>query len=75
MCFTWGERCKICGRTRHKWNLARGRELRKPLSYGKAAVGLDDYLSVAEMKKKFPGVCVYEEFWENHEYKTKEIFK
>ena len=73
--YTWGERCSICGRTRSKWNKAKNRLLRRPESLGKAGVGLNDYLSVAEMKEKFPGVKVYEEYFDGHEIKVREIFE
>ena len=57
--YTWGERCAICGRMRHRWFPSKDRELRRPLGYSKAAVGANDFLTVREMKEKFPGVRVY----------------
>lgn len=47
----------------------------RPESVGKPAIGLNDYLSVAEMKEKFPGVKVYEEYLDGHEIKVREIFE
>ena len=73
--YSWGERCVICGRTTSKLDAAKNRELRRPESLGKPGVGLNDYLSVAEMKEKFPGVKVYEEYFEGHELKVREIFQ
>lgn len=76
--YNWGERCKVCGRIRHTWSMLsreRGKELMRPGSVRRAGIGVNDFLSVAEMKEKFPGVRVYEECWENHEIKTKEIFE
>ena len=74
--YHWAERCAICGRIKGGWTMTnrdRNRELRRPESIGKPGVGLNDYLSVEEMKEKFPGVHVYEEYWETHEVKYREL--
>lgn len=73
--YGWTERCVVCGRFRGKWNREKNRELMRPESVGKPAIGLNDYLSVAEMKEKFPGVKVYEEYLDGHEFKVREIFE
>ena len=73
--YIWGERCSICGRTRSKWSVAKNRLLLRSESLGKPGIGLNDYLSVPEMKEKFPGVKVYEEYYEGHELKVREIFE
>ena len=76
--YSWAERCAVCGRVRAMWtmkNRERNLELLRPESIGKPGIGLNDFLSVAEMKAKFPGVKVYEEYYEGHELKAREIFQ
>lgn len=72
--YNWGERCSVCGRMRFDWSRSK-KELMRPESAGRAGIGLNDFLTVREMKEKFPGVRVYEEYWEKREIKTKEIFE
>ena len=64
----WGERCKVCGRT-HALSPGKQKSMESLLrleSQGKAAVGLMDYLSVAELKTKYSGIRAYE--WTPHGY-------
>ena len=56
--YSWGERCRICGRFRS--NRRSDHDLLKPASLKKPAIGLNDYLSVSQMKEKYPGIRVYE---------------
>lgn len=76
--FSWAERCAVCGRVKTTWtmkNRERNRELRRPESLGKPGVSLNDFLSVKEMREKFPGVRVYEEYLDGHELRFRELFK
>ncbi len=74
--FDWGERCRICGRTRIKHKLTNSRnDFLRPESVGKPGVGLNDFLSVRELREKYPGTNVYEELWEGNDLKIQEIFK
>lgn len=70
--YEWGERCRVCGRTRTKWS--RTHDFLRPEAIGKPGIGDDDYLSVKELRDKFR-VNVYEQYWEGHELKTKEVFE
>ena len=71
--FNWGERCRICGRTREKWG--RDDDFLRPESIGKPGISTNDFLSVRELREKFPGVSVYEQYFEGHDLRTKELFE
>lgn len=75
--YSWAERCVVCGRVKATWtmkNRERNMELLREDSIVKPGIGLNDYLSVPEMKAKYPGVKVYEAYYEGHELKVREIF-
>ena len=72
--FNWGQRCKVCGRIKTDWQRS-DRELIKPEFQHVRSFSLDYYLPVKEMRSKFPGVKVIEQYWEGHDIKTKELFE
>lgn len=71
--FHWGKRCRICGRTKGKWG--RDTDFLRPESVGKPGIGVNDFLSVRELRQKYPGVGIYEEYFEGHDLRTKELFE
>ena len=74
--YTWVDRCEICGKIRWRFDRASDRQLLRKESVGKPGIGLNDYLSVAEMQEAFPGGRVFEEFLgPGNEFTIKEIFK
>ena len=69
--YNWGVRCRICGRivTKPSGNT----DFLRPESIGKPGVGSDDFLSVSELRQKYPGVGIYEEYFDGHDLKTREL--
>ena len=70
--YNWGERCTVCGRTRFDWSRS-GKDLQRDERVRRSSIGLNDFLTVQEMKQKFPGVKIYEEYFENRDIKYKEL--
>ena len=61
--FNWGSRCRICGRidtAPFNYSMSNRRDFLKPETLDKPGHSARDYLSAEEIKKKFPGVRVFE---------------
>lgn len=72
--FNWGQQCRVCGRIKTDWQKS-DRELIKPEYQNARSFALDHYLDIKDMKKKFPGIKVIEEYWEDHDIQTRELFE
>lgn len=56
--WTWGGRCRICGRLDNKWGF-HSNDFLKPEYRNKPGICRQDFYSEAELKTVFPGVAVY----------------
>ena len=72
--YSFGKRCNVCGRIQTLYNRS-SKELMRSEAHGHPSVGLNDYLSVSEMKAKYPGIRVYREYYEGNALKYTEVFK
>lgn len=63
--YSWGGRCKICGRYKRPGSFfsgARNQDFMKPGTSHSNGISSDDYLSVEELHEKFPNtpICKYD---------------
>ena len=71
--YSWGERCRICGRIRYK--PGNRSELLRPECRDKPYAGIKDYLSIREMKETYPGIRVFDWEYTKSGVVHKEIFE
>ena len=60
--FEWGKRCTICGRIDSgpfNFSTSSRFDFMKPETTKKPGISFRDYLTIAEIKEKFPGVPIY----------------
>ena len=61
--YRWGRKCSVCGRfdDRLKYALsANSRDFMKAEAIGKPGICYSDYLSIAEIRSKYPDVPIFE---------------
>ena len=61
--YRWGRKCSVCGRfdDRLKYALsANSRDFMKAEAIGKPGIWSSDYLSIAEIRSKYPDVPIFE---------------
>ena len=69
--YRWGRKCSVCGRfdDRLKYALsANSRDFMKAEAIGKPGICYSDYLSIAEIRSKYPDVPIFE-LGEGYQYK------
>nr|WP_326184524.1 hypothetical protein [uncultured Oscillibacter sp.] len=69
--YAWGGRCSLCGRFQGsygRFSTARYMDFRRPESFEKPGISNQDFLSLEEIRARYPGIPVYEFFYEDMRY-------
>lgn len=69
--YYWGRKCSVCGRIDEQLKYAltsHGRDFMKPEAIGKPSISTADYLSIEEIRAKYPDVPIFE-LAEGYQYK------
>lgn len=69
--YQWGKKCSVCGRIDDRYSLSiqQRREFMKPVKTSHYGIGLDDFLSIPELRQKFPEIEIYEMDSDSLEYR------
>lgn len=69
--YAWSSRCRLCGRFQSgysRFSTTRYMDFRRPESFGKPGISNQDFLSLEEIRARYPGIPVYEFSYEDMRY-------